>query len=174
MRYVDLINESRLCTACNGSGQIMACLPPCKTCHGYGAVIENVPIIKKKFFDYIIESMSMSDLSYILNSIRQMSQVECIVDEENYTVLLRFVLDGEYGSIWLKPRRDGTDLKRSFTHKLTAAARSQLGGSRPKSFAHIKSVLDGKIRNNAIKILTNPEKWEVIALRWIDFKFGVN
>lgn len=174
MRYADLIDESCLCTACNGSGQIMASQPVCEKCNGYGSILESVTPIKKKLMDCLVESMSMSDLSYIIDNIRRMSEAECIVDEDNCTVWLRFVLDSEYGSIWLKPRRDGTDLKTKFIRKLTAAARSQMGGQRPKSFAHVKSVLTGKIRNNAIKILTNTQEWEVVGLRWIDFKFGIS
>lgn len=172
MRYRELTESSKLCTACNGSGRIMKCAPICEKCLGYGTFLEGINRFESNLLDILDESMSMSDLAYVLEGIRKLPQVKCQVIEDRFTVKLEFTLDNIYGSIWLRPRKDGTDLGEKFRKRLTAAAIARLGGKRPASMAVTKNMLNGPIKNASIKILTNPAEMEVIGLRYESYAFG--
>jgi hypothetical protein len=172
MRFNEIQQPSKLCNACNGSGRITSFMPICEKCFGYGALVKGVTPIKVDLLKTIHEGMSMSDLAYILQSIRAMPQVRCRLNFENFTIKLEFGLDNTYGAIWFKPRNDGTDIGDKFRRKVTAAAIARMGGKRPSSLKVAQNMLNGLIKNASIKILTNPQEWEVTGLRWDSFKFG--
>jgi hypothetical protein len=114
----------------------------------------------------------MSDLAYVLEGIRKLPEVKCQVLEDKFEVKFQFTLDNIYGSIWFRPRKDGTDLGEKFRRKITAAAIARMGGKRPASMAVAKRMLNGPIKNASIKILSNPAEMEVTGLRYESYAFG--
>ena len=171
MKINELSLPSKLYKHCNGSGKIIN-TTVCESCYGYGISDE---ILKEMDIKKIFERMSMSDYDYIFKKLRAMPSVKCRLDTDNFLIKLEFILDNEPGSIWFRPRRDGTDLGEKYFRKISAAARSMMGGQKPANIAVAKEILRNSkngIRNNAIKILTNPDEWEVVGLRWAGCAFG--
>jgi len=168
MRFFEVLKPSLLCNSCNGSGKITYFMPECEKCSGYGVILEKVTPIKQKIIEAVLqETISMSDLSYIINSIRNMNAVKCFIQADVFTVKLQFSLDTLYGTIWFRPRRNGEDIGKVFHQKVRAASRSMNGGQAVSDETFLNNKM---IRNRAIKILTNPTIWEVVGLRYDNFK----
>jgi hypothetical protein len=116
-----------------------------------------------KYSEIIKEMLSMSELDDLRTEIRSLQSVVCSIDKDDQRknqIWIIFELHGHKGYMVF----ESIDTK-SYNKKIWAAARSQLG-KEPKSWTSALNTVKGNIRNNAIKILTNPESWKVV-----DFKY---
>jgi putative intracellular protease/amidase len=175
MKFSELQTPSLTCTVCNGSGHYMSFSPICETCHGYGIIVEVTNRTNISVFDYMAlqETISMSDLAYVISGIRDLPSARVTFNFNDFTTTLKFILNNLPGTITLKPRRNGLDIGKAFRNKVISAARSRMGGKQPDSMAVALNVMDERgIKNQSIKILTNPKEWEVVELDYEFMKLG--
>ena len=119
--------------------------------------------------------MSMSDLAYLINEISKMDRSDNVKVrfEQGFIFKLEFKLENTCGSIWFRPKRQGSDIGTIYTNKLISAARAMMGGNRPRNTNVAYEVLKNKsLSNRAIKTLTNRNDMEVVGLRWAGMTIG--
>ena len=129
------------------------------------------PLIMTIVESILKETMGMSDLYYIIGSIKNMDSVTCHVQPEDFTIKLSFMLDGLHGNIWFRPRKNGKDIGEVFNSALRSVAYGMLRGKHAITDEQAQQLVNGRnIRSRAIRTLTNIEKWEVVKLRYDNFK----
>ena len=104
--------------------------------------------------------LSLSELDELLQEVRLLHNVRCSIDKDDQKkkqVWINFELYGTKGFLVFEARNP-----QKYNSHLWAAARSELGGKEPTNWTTALTTLNGNIRSNAIKILTNPENWKVV------------
>lgn len=132
----------------------------------------------------ILTENKMSDLAYMIDNIRMLNRAHVIIDEQMFSVWLDFFMDRVKGTLHvrIKPTvyskkgigTDRSDDERDlvFAKKIKSAARSQQHGRPVADYASAKKMLQTyHISNNAIKILTNPQDWDIVSLLHGEYEF---
>lgn len=111
-------------------------------------------------------SESHSDVGALVDQVRGLSRATASFMADK--TIIHFEIGGQKG--WLRLKADqGVDANES---RARAAARTQLGGARPKDTAEVRRVLTRGIGHRALKILLSPEAYTVIGARWGDIAYG--
>lgn len=138
---------------------------------------EQADEIKKRFGNHLTESIlneyGMSDLATVKDALNNVDQAICYVLPESAIVVLKFELDGLPCKIRLKSRPDnkGKDALQTFRSRVYAASMVMSGGNKPKTWDDVVQALEGRIRQRAIKILTNPHNWKIVGVDYDGFSF---
>ena len=109
-------------------------------------------------YSEIINEQSLSP-DELLQKVRLLSNAKCSVDKDDQKkkqVWISFEFQGTKGFLLLEAKNP-----QKYNSYLWAAARSELGGREPTNWTTALNTIKGNIRANAIKILTNPENWQV-------------
>ncbi len=125
-----------------------------------------------RYHELITES-SMSELAAFVQDFKTLTTADVDFDLKSERLFLTFTLNGERGTVRLKPRPTGSvgETEKKFRAKLYAAAMAVLGGRRPRSWQSALNTLRGTIHTQAIRILTNPKEWSIERLHYGDLVF---
>lgn len=109
----------------------------------------------------------------MMSDLRDLPVATAEIDRQAREVVLRFVLNGQAGSVQLRIRPDGSPelTEKSFRSKIYACAISQSAGRKPENFEQAIRAVSGEVRNRSIRILTNTENWVIAGFRYGEFRF---
>jgi hypothetical protein len=118
---------------------------------------------------------SMGELAAMLDDIRSLPGAKVSLDPKTNTIYVDFVMHGEPGMMKLKARPEGStaDTDKRYRSRVYAAAVSSLKGQKPSSFNAAVKAVSGIVRNNALKILTNPTNWQIEKFRYAGLRIGL-
>lgn len=117
----------------------------------------------------------MSELSAMLDDIRSLPGAKVSLDPKTNTIYVDFVMNGEPGMMKLSARPTGStaETDKGFRSRVYAAAVSSMRGQKPSSFSAAVKAVSGIVRTNALKILTNPENWQIEKFRYAGLRIGL-
>ncbi len=111
-------------------------------------------------------TFAMADVAALIERVRvlETGTASFMADK----TIVHFTLDGEKG--WLRLKADeGVEAN---GRRAIAAARTQLGGRRPRDLEEVKAVLGRHLGKRALIILLNPEAYTVVGAHWRDIAYG--
>lgn len=125
-------------------------------------------------FRQIINEASMSDLATLLDEVRELEGAKVDIDPATGRVYFDFMLHGERGRMRMSLKRTGSydEMLATFRKKVFAAARSENHGESPGSMKKAQQLITGTVRPNAIKILTNPQFFQVDRVSYGDMEIN--
>jgi hypothetical protein len=121
----------------------------------------------------LLAESRMKELATVMSDLRDLPVATAEIDQQTQEVLLRFVLDGQSGTVRMRIRLAGSAelTAKSFRSKIFACAISQMSGRKPENIEEAIRAVSGEVRNRSIRILTNTENWVVAGMRYGEFRF---
>lgn len=105
---------------------------------------------------YTKPTLSMKDIDLLKREVSSLERVTGYFNIMHNMVVINFTFDGLPGILVLEAKpEEGRSVTQVLTNKLTAVARTQLGGKKPRSLQQITQIMQTGIGNRALQILLN-------------------